>query len=172
MIVSGLLLIMAVQVACVLPVNLAAPTTAPAAAVTATSPFGENSDNPGFCPANLATPAKSAVISAVTMAKNVEGDNKTPVDPTNEFSAADTLHTVVSIVDAPLGTRFKAEWIVVDIGDPSTCNTKIADYEIVTEGTRNIDFSLDPEPSWPVGSYKIELSINGVLDRVENYTIK
>jgi len=172
MIVAGLLALLAVQLACALPLSPANPTTVPAPAATATSPFGANAADPGLCLANIATPQKSSVIQSVTMAKKVEADSMNPVETGSQFAPTETLHTVVAIDNAPMGTRFKAEWIAVDIGDPAACNTKIAEYEIVTEGTRNIDFSLSPEPSWPAGSYKIQILINGVLDREENYTVK
>lgn len=172
MMFPALLALLAVQLACALPLSPANPTTVPAPAATATSPFGANAADPGLCLANLATPQKSNVIKSVTMAKKVEADSMNPVDVGSQFAPTDTLHTVVAIDNAPMGTRFKAEWIAVDIGNPATCNTKIGEYEVVTEGTRNIDFSLSPEPSWPAGSYKIQISINGVLDREENYTVK
>ncbi len=166
---AGLLLALGILAGCALPQAVAEPSPTPAP--TDNSPFGESANNPGFCPANLATPVQSSMIRSVTMAKKISEDNS-PVDPTNEFGATDMLHAVVAIDNAPAGTRFKAVWVVVDIGDPSTCNTKIAEYEITTEGTRNIDFNVSPEPSWPAGKYKVEFYINGALDREESYTIQ
>ena len=80
MLVLGLLMILAAQLACALPLNNAAPKPTQ----TSASPFGKSTDNPGFCPANLATPVNSSMILSAVMAKNVEGENKNPVDPTSD----------------------------------------------------------------------------------------
>ena len=173
-ILPALVLLLA-QAACALPANTAVNQTLPTATLlpaSGSNPLG-GTDNPAFCPANnLMAPKPSGLIDAVTTAHGVEGDNKTAVEPSDIFSPGDIVHAVVSVKDAPLGTRFKATWKVVDIGDPSTCNTVLAEYDVETDGTRNIDFSLTPDSNLPAGSYKVEIAVNGTLDKIAFFTVQ
>jgi len=139
---------------------------------TGSDPF-EQTAAPAICPINPnAEPEPTGLIESIIIAHGVEGDEQTPVDVTDTFAPPDTVHAVVSIVDAPLGTQFKATWKVGEIGDPSTCNTIVTEYEIEADGTRNIDFSLVPDTGLPAGSYKVEISVNGTLDHVAFFNVQ
>jgi uncharacterized protein YfaS (alpha-2-macroglobulin family) len=117
-------------------------------------------------------PQLSGYILYVTMAQDVQGPNKVPVGATTVFGPADTIHAVVSILGAPAGTQFKADWYVVDIGDPSQANTLITSSQITTEGTGNVDFNLTTTTQWPVGTYRVEISVNGQVEYTGEYSVQ
>ncbi len=161
------------QWACSLPLRPLETTPAPTAAESSAAGAFEQTGAPAGCPVNGAqAPKPSGLILSVTMARGVTGDNKEPSDPTTAFAPADVVHAVVSVKDAPLGTRFTATWKVIDIGDPASCNSVLAQYDVETDGTRNIDFNLTPDSNLPAGSYKVEISVNGVLDQVVSFTVQ
>lgn len=127
----------------------------------------------GSCPPiNALAPKPSGLIESITMALDTQGEERNPVNPTNEFAPKDTFHAVVAIKDAPSGTVMKADWYAHDAGDSQYCNVSIDAYELTTDGTRNIDFSLSPDNGWPSGSYRIEVYVNGVLDTTTFFTVK
>jgi hypothetical protein len=117
-------------------------------------------------------PNPSGYIDQVILATGVEGDNMDPTGETMTFSPSDTFHAVVVTKDAPADTTFEAVWFAVDVGDAADPNTKIDQTNLTTEGTRNLDFSLKPTSKWPAGSYKVEISVNGTLDQVVEFTVE
>ncbi len=127
----------------------------------------------GNCP-RLPTAAlsPSPYISGLTLAEDVQGDAKEPVNPTRQFSPKSIFHAVVVIQDAPPDTRFKAAWFASDVGSAASCNTPIDSFELASEGSRNIDFNLTPSGTWPSGLYRVEISVNGALDSITAFTVR
>lgn len=124
-------------------------------------------------PAPSPTPAAkpSAFVRSVTMATDAKADTKEPVNPTNEFRPNATFHAVVLTQNAPAGTKFRIAWYVTDVGVAEKPNTLIDQTEVTADGSRNIDFSLRPTTTWPPGKYRAEIFVNGVLDRIMNFTV-
>jgi hypothetical protein len=120
------------------------------------------------------TPAAklSGYILDVTFAKDVQGSNLDPVNTTTVFNPGDTIHAVVATNNAPKDTQFKADWYVVDIGDASQANKLIASSVLSASGTRNLDFKLTPTSSWPSGTYRVEISVNGQVEYTGEYTVQ
>jgi hypothetical protein len=124
----------------------------------------------GVLPQDLAPqPTPSAggggmYITSITLARGVQGQDNTPVNPTATFSPSDTFHAVAAILNAPANTNFTSIWYAVDVGSAAPPNTVIDSAQVLTDGTRNIDFSLMPPTSnsWPVGAYSVEIDVNGV----------
>ncbi len=114
----------------------------------------------------------SGIITEVVMAKGTEGDGLDPKDPTTVFSVDSTIHAVAKIKDAPSNTTFTAAFYVVDVGSAAEPNTLISTYDLTADGTRNLDFTLAPTTTWPPGTYRVEVSINGTLDQVVQYTVQ
>jgi hypothetical protein len=127
----------------------------------------------GGCPP-LSSPAltPSGIISSVTMAEGTKGAEKEPVNPTTLFKPNSVFHAVVRIQNAPANTEVKAAWYATDVGDAAPCNTSIDSNELTAGGSRNIDFSLTPSTQWPEGTYRVEIFVNGTLDRVVNFSVK
>jgi hypothetical protein len=164
----GVLVLSLALLACNLPGNSAAPSpTAPEV------PPAVSTDTPaGTCPAVNLAPNPSGLVSGVTMAEGTSGDNKDPVNPTNSFGISATFHAVVSLKDAPSNTNVKAIWYATDTAGAAECNTQIDEYELTTDGTRNVDFSLTPQSTWPAGSFRVEVFINGTLDQAITFSVK
>ncbi len=123
-------------------------------------------------PTVTVAPKRSGLIAKVTMARDTQGEDKEPVNPTTVFQGSSVFHAVVGTKNAPKGTKFGAEWYVVDVGSAGPANSKIDSSELVSEGTRNIDFTLTPTDTWPAGSYRVELRVNGVLDQIVTFSVK
>jgi hypothetical protein len=119
--------------------------------------------------ASIANP----MIVAVTLAKGVQGEDNTPLDPTTVFGVSDIIHAVTQIKDAPAETHFTAAWYAVDVGDVAPPNTLIDTVEVVTDGSRNIDFNLyPPTDHWPTGAYRVDIALNGQPAAQAKFTVQ
>ena len=90
------------------------------------------------------------------MATDQEGNNRTTV-----FSSTDDFFVHFDVGGIEVGTPFQSRWYVLDVEgqDPNTPFQTI-DYAY-EEGIGNIYFQLTNADGWPVGSYKVEIYMNG-----------
>jgi hypothetical protein len=125
-----------------------------------------NNNNP-----NTDTGAGSeSAIKEIHMAKdNGSGD---PGETTDSFAASDrTVHCVATLKEAKSGTDMKFSWWIVDAD--GTENKKIKDIDYTTKALENIIHGhLSLPRDWPKGKYKVEVYINGNLDRTVFYTVE
>lgn len=144
--------------------------------VSTPQPAGGGNSNSGKAveatlPVDHSSPG--TVVTSVTMAEDTQGEDKTPVNPTSTFKQTDTFHAVTAIKDAPTNTTFKSTWYVVDVGQAASPNTEIDSIEVVTEGTRNIDFTLSPpKNNWPTGTYRVEIYMDGKKVTEESFSVQ
>ncbi len=150
---------------------LAQPTAAPQPTRAAAPQPTHAAAQPTVAPSTARTPKPSGFVNAVTLAESTTGD-KEPVNPTVVFTPNATVHVGVRTQNAPANTNFKASWYVVDVGSAATPNSLITETDLSNDGSRNIDFSLAPPQTWPVGAYRVEISVNGVLDTVKSFSVK
>jgi len=122
------------------------------------------------CPS--ATSKSSGYVSDVVIAEGTQGADKQPVNPTTTFKTSAVFHAVVHTQNAPANTDFKATWCATDVGSAAAPNSLIDQTELSTDGSRNIDFALAPTTTWPVGTYRVEISVNGVVDTIRNFSVK
>ncbi len=127
---------------------------------------------PASKPTTAPVPKPSGLIKNVVLAEDAKGDTKEPVNPTTTFKPAAIFHAVAQTQNAPANTKFTATWIAIDVGTAAAPNTVIDTTETTTSGTRNIDFSLKPTTQWPLGSYRVEVYVNGTLDTVKTFSVK
>ena len=123
-------------------------------------------------PATQAPATSSGIITKVEMAKDTKGVLKEPVDLTTVFTPSSVIHAVVSIKDSPSGTKFTAEFYVVDVGSAAAPDSLITSTDLTADGTRYLDFTLTPTSSWPAGSYRVDILVNGNLDQSLPYTVE
>ena len=111
-----------------------------------------------------------SVIKEIYMAKD-DGSGK-PGARTNKFETSDrTIHCVVTLNEAKAGTDLKFSWWIVDAD--GTQNQKIKDIDYVTKTLENvIRGHLSLPQDWPTGKYKVQIYINGNLDRTVPYTVQ
>ena len=115
----------------------------------------------------------TANVTQAVLAKDVKGDTFEPVEPTSTFpSDQAVIHLVVTVANAPSDTKVKTVWTVVDVGDAAPANTKIDEAELTMDASGNAHFTLSLPNSgvWPAGKYKVEIYLNGKLNRTLEYT--
>ncbi len=141
-------------------------------AIPTTQPVQPAQPTEAAAPPVVEQPSSSGIITQVVMASDTQGEEKDPVDPTTVFGPSATIHAVAQIKDAPAGTQFTADFYVVDVGSAAAPNTLIGSTDVTADGTRNIDFTMSPTASWPAGSYRVDISVNGQLDQSVTFTVQ
>lgn len=111
------------------------------------------------------------VITFVVLALDSRGDLYEPVEPTTVFGLQETIHAVVTVRRAPHRAVVRATWIAEDTGVALPRETFIATQEWIAFGNQVWDFRLAPETSWAPGLYRLELRLNGIIERVVPYTV-
>ena len=109
-------------------------------------------------------------IKEIHMAK--DDGNGAPGDETDSFEPGDrTIHCVTTLKEAKSGTQMKFSWWIVDAD--GTKNKKIKDIDYSTRALENIVHGhLTLPQDWPVGKYKVQIYVNGDLDRTLFYSVK
>jgi hypothetical protein len=117
--------------------------------------------------------ASTAKISDAVMATDTQGDNFEPVGATDTYAVDQAVfHAVVTVANAPSDTTVKVVWTAVDVGDAAEPGTVVDETEVTVEGSRNIDFTLTSDSGqWPVGTYKVDIYLDGDLDRTLNFSV-
>jgi hypothetical protein len=112
-----------------------------------------------------------AAIKDMYMAKD-DGNGK-PGDHTSSFEPGDhTIHCVATLKDSKAGTDMKFSWWIVETED-GTKNQKIKDIDYSTKPLENVIHGhLTLPRDWPKGKYKVEVYVNGDLDKTVNYTVE
>ena len=109
-------------------------------------------------------------IKEIHMAK--DDGNGDPGDETDSFAPSDrTIHCVTTLKEAKSGTQMKFSWWIVDAD--GTKNKKIKDIDYSTRALENVVHGhLTLPQDWPVGKYKVQIYVNGDLDRTLFYSVK
>ena len=108
-------------------------------------------------------------ISELHMAKDDGGD---PGDQASSFGPGDrTIHAVAKLKESKSGTKMKFSWWIVDADGAK--NEKIRDIDYTTRAMENVVHGhLTLPQDWPRGKYKVEVFVNGNLDRTVEYTVE
>ncbi len=109
--------------------------------------------------------ASTANIKEAKMAKDPEGNQ-----PTTVFAPDDVFYCVVELANAPDDTTVKASWTAVQ-AEGVEPNTFIDETDL-TSGSGNLQFELSNSSLWPSGTYKVDLYLNGELDRTLEFTVQ
>lgn len=115
-------------------------------------------------------PTSTGAIEELHMAK--DNGNGDPGDETSAFSPGDrTIHCVAKLAAAKAGTKMKFSWFIVDAGGSK--NEKIREIDYTTRALENIVHGhLTLPQNWPSGKYKVEVSVNGNLEKTAQYSVK
>lgn len=110
-----------------------------------------------------------ADIKEIHMAKDDHGD---PGEETDSFSPSDrTIHCVATLKESKSGTRMKFSWWAVNVED--TQNKKIQEIDYTTKALENVIHGhLTYPQDWPTGKYKVQVYVNGDLDKTVFYTVR
>ena len=120
--------------------------------------------------ANTENVASGSEIKEIYTAKD-DGSGQ-PGDHTNTFAPSDrTIHCVATLKEAKAGTEMKFSWWIVDAD--GTQNKKVKDIDYTTKTLENVIHGhLSLPQDWPKGKYKVEVYVNGNLDKTVNYTVQ
>jgi predicted small lipoprotein YifL len=105
-------------------------------------------------------PAPAASISTIETGKHI-GPNKRVTEVTSEFGTKDTLYLAVVTENSTPTTMLTAKWTfqtgqLVDSTAQAVARTDSTNTAAVTE------FHLVKPTGWPVGTYTVELWLDGV----------
>ncbi|MEZ4515063.1 MAG: trypsin-like peptidase domain-containing protein [Chloroflexota bacterium] len=108
----------------------------------------------------------TANIQQAMLAKDNTGSQTTTV-----FAPDDTFYAIVNLANAPDDTKVKAVWTAVDVGDAAAPNYLLDEVEL-TSGDGLLTFDMNNDGAWPAGSYKVDLYLNGELDRTLDFRVQ
>ncbi len=91
-----------------------------------------------------------------------------------EFSPSETIYVVGDLSNGVKGNEVTSKWYVDQVeGYTSGDLIDESKLPIEEDGSYNINFYMDaPKGEWPVGSYKVEVYFNGVLNATVAFTVK
>jgi hypothetical protein len=94
--------------------------------------------------------------------------------PTSVFGPNDAIYAVADLSNAPVGTLLNSKWYYISV-EGIAPNTLIdeADLSIDQDNfTGTVHFFFPANSNWPVGTYAVELYLNGTLIQTVNYSVK
>jgi hypothetical protein len=111
----------------------------------------------GSYPFRVVPPADAiaTVINSVTLARGAD-ENYNPIEPTTQFSAADTVY-LVGNGNLGLETWLQADWFVSGQLDEAGTRSLTLEENIENAG---FAFSFVPEGGWPAGEHWVILAVN------------
>ncbi len=114
-------------------------------------------------------PANAEIyVDSVHMAKDNNGDAG---ESTTSFAPSDRMvHVVINLNKAKAGTQVRVVWTAADVEGAKDKELKSLDYT-TTAFDKTIPGYLKWSQDWPRGQYKVEIYINGVLDKTINYSV-
>ena len=129
-----------------------------------------NSNNSNSQASTDADLGSGIAIKEIHMAK--DDGNGSPGEQTDTFDAGDrTIHCVTTLKSAKSGTQMKFSWWIVDA--EGTQNQKIKDIDYKTRALENIVHGhLTLPQDWPAGKYKVQVYVNGDIDKTVFYTVR
>ncbi len=98
--------------------------------------------------------AAAPQISSTILSKEESGGRSTTV-----FAPTDTFYLIAE-ADGPENTKVKATWTAVKAENVDP-NYLIDEVEQTFSGSNTLTFDLVSDSAWPVGEYKVDLSLNG-----------
>lgn len=132
--------------------NRDAPTTAPPPAPTAPEP------------PPAPTPPAPATVTSVELGNAVDDQNRVST-PASEFATTDTIYASVA-TEGESAAKLAARWT---FGEGQLVRNTEAD---VAAGPQVIAFDIHHPEGWPVGTYKLEISLDGTVVESREFSVK
>jgi hypothetical protein len=122
--------------------------------------------------AATATPAGTASITEAVLASGSTPLTHAPLNVTQTFPTTQgAIYAIVTVSNPPNGTALKGVFTAVDTNGSSPPNTKVGEVDVTTsEGTQNVAFHWT-YPHLPAGKYKIDIDLNGTLDKTLDFSL-
>ena len=114
-------------------------------------------------------PANAEIyVDQIRMAKDEDG--KAGSSTTSYAPSDHKVYVVVTLNKAKADTQIKTVWIAKDVEGAKNEQLKSFDYT-TNAFDKTMPFYLTWPQDWPRGQYKVEIYINGVLDKTINYSV-
>lgn len=116
-------------------------------------------------------PANAEVyVDQIQMAKD---DNGSVGDSTTSFEPSEhKVHVVITLNKAKAGTQIRVVWLAYNVEGASR-NKELKSLDYTTSSfDKKIPGYLEWPQDWPKGEYKVEVYINGVLDKTLSYQVE
>ena len=125
---------------------------------------------PVVTPAPAPAPARTVTVTSVDLGSAVGPDFKVTT-PTTVFKSTDTIYASVSTMasDAtmPISGRLTAKWT---FGDGQAVNEETREFNFMGPGTT--EFHISKPDGWPVGKYRVEVSLDGKLAATKDFEVQ
>jgi hypothetical protein len=124
---------------------------------------------------NKATPQPTRRADADVYVDKIymaEDNNGKAGDETSSYAPGDrTVHCIIDLNKAKKGTEVRFIWKAVDVAGSQNEEIKTIDY--TTNSFENkVHGHLTLPRDWPTGKYRVEVYINGSLDKTIDYTVQ
>ena len=109
-------------------------------------------------------------LSNVRTAMDEDGEQVSSV-----FSTSDTIYVVGDISNGKKGNVVASKWMVSNVEgyDPGYVIDEVDLTLDEDQFSYSVNFYFEPPTDgWPVGTYKVEVSFNGVLNSTVEYTVQ
>jgi len=102
---------------------------------------------------------KATSLSEVAFASAVDEATRKPVSTSSEFkSDQEKIYLTLKIENAKTEVKVVVKWLFV------TSNFPLGEKEVAASGSRYLDFYIGkPNGGWPMGSYRADIYLGGVL---------
>lgn len=94
--------------------------------------------------------------------------------PTSVFGPNDAIYVVADLSNAPVGTVVNSKWYYVSVEGVEP-NTLIDEADITVDEedfTGTVHFFFPAGSDWPVGTYAVELYLDGTLIQTVTYSVQ
>lgn len=105
-------------------------------------------------------------VSSVTLGKAV-GADKSIAQPVTTFGPKDTIYASVATVGSASSATIAAVW-TFQTGKVVTADTQA----IAPTGPAHTEFHISKPSGWPVGKYKVSISLDGALAGAQDFEVK
>jgi len=120
---------------------------------------------PAIAPTVAPTPA-AVTVTAVNLGTAVGADQKV-TSATTTFGTKDVIYAAVDTQNAAKDVALAAKWTFQDGQTVNEESTTIS-----PEGNATTNFKLANDKGWPVGKYKVEISLNGTSAQSVDFEVK
>lgn len=114
-----------------------------------------------------------------TLTDQVDKDDNAGTAKDAYSTATPEIFLICDSANVTKGQVVKAEWVAVDTNNVAPANYKIDEKSLSVESDASdsnvwhANLSLSkPNKGWPVGSYRVDLMVDGAVDQSFKFTVK
>ena len=114
----------------------------------------------------------SGQTTAIRVRSAVATDDKNNVTERTLFPASTgTIYISTTLSDLPAGAKVSASWVAIKT-DQLEKNTKFHETtKQMGPGSFRYFFNFKPAKSWPIGTYRVDISVNGTVERSVQFQV-